>query len=34
MEELYKAIENEEYDNIINECNILLYEPEIKLKGI
>lgn len=33
MEELNKAIENEDYDNILNECNILLYETEFKLKG-
>ena len=33
MEELYTAINEENYDDIINECNILLYEPEHKLKG-
>ena len=33
MEELFKAIEQEDHDNVLNECNILLFEPEHKLKG-
>lgn len=33
MQELRAAIQNEDFDAILNECNILLFETEFELKG-